>query len=92
MQHRIVNVVRLMIAFVLFSLPLHAQEIAGIWQGTLDWRKSDHSFRAPGTCGSRCPHPEREPLCLQFERSRRSSRDKRLYRHSSCSELRTRNA
>jgi pimeloyl-ACP methyl ester carboxylesterase len=41
MQHRIVKIVRVMMAFVLFSLSLHAQEIAGIWQGTLSLKENE---------------------------------------------------
>lgn len=43
MQHRVANVVRLM-AFVLFSQVLHAQEIAGTWQGEFN-RKDNEKLR-----------------------------------------------
>ena len=41
MQHRIENVVWLMLTLVLFSLSLPAQEIAGTWQGTLNLKDNE---------------------------------------------------
>lgn len=41
MKHRIENLVSLIAALALFSLSLHAQEIAGTWQGTLSLKGNE---------------------------------------------------